>query len=132
LETDWKEIELETASLRLRSPEELRDVGATGIDSQVTSLEGPTLSVTVDTGPYADPLSSYAGRPEYMASHETIGGRRARVVSFRLEDDRRFAGAHFEPAPGGAGPDRATVSVVEQAGDGTDVPLEVVRSVEFI
>lgn len=130
MRTDWKEINAESVGVRFRSPEELEDVAATGIDSPVTKLKGPSITVTVDTGPYSDPLTSYADRPEHHLSHETIGGRPARVVSFRLDDhDAFFAGAHFE-APGGT--DEATVSVIAPPESGADVALEVVRSVEFL
>lgn len=130
MKTDWKEIKVESAGLRLRIPEKLEEVGTTGIDSPVTKLEGPSITVTVDAGTYSDPLTSYADRPEHHLSHETIGGRPARVVSFRLDDhDALFAGAHFE-ASGGS--DEATVSVIAQPESGADVALEVVRSVEFV
>jgi hypothetical protein len=131
---EWNEINVETAGLRLRSPEELEDAGAQGIDSPVTTLEGASISVTVDAGPFCDPLTSYADRPEHHLSHETIAGRPARVVSFRLEEDEgHFAGAHFEPTSEGApGPDQATVSAIARAEREADVALEVVRSVEFV
>ena len=116
--------------VRLRSPVPLTQSDAVGIDSGAGTWEGDDVGVTIDQGPLADPLTSYEGRADARVSETTIGGRPARVVSFRLEDGRYLAAAHFEGqgAEGGG----LTISVVGAQPVGEEVPLLMVESVEFV
>src|SRR4051812_5799113 len=36
-----------------------------GVDTAVATWSGPGIQILVDEGPFADPLTSYAGRPNY-------------------------------------------------------------------
>jgi hypothetical protein len=129
---DWKEVAVN--GFRLRSPVDLREADAKGIDSNATALEGRNLSVVIDAGPFSDPLTSYGDRRGASASEETIGGRTARVVSFPLDDGSQFAAAHFEldgEARAGA-PRKLTISVTGREDLGGEVPLKIVRSLEFL
>jgi hypothetical protein len=130
---DWKEIRLAGTALRLRSPVDLEPAGREGIDSPVSVFQGATIEVTVDEGPFCDPLTGYGDRPEHRISEEVVGGRPARVVSFRLEGDQgALAGAHFESAAEDPGPSRLTIAVIGRQDLGGDVPLEMVKSVRFV
>jgi hypothetical protein len=128
---DWKEITSDSG-LRFRSPVELTPVAARGIDSNVNLWEGKNLTVMMDEGPFADPLTSYANRPNARVFEETVAGRPARVVSFQLDDGRDFAAVHLDlggPGPGGR---RLTISVTGREEFGGEVPLEIAKSVEPI
>jgi len=114
--------------LSLDSPVELAAADAEAIDSRAAAWEGPGLHVVVDEGELADPLLSYGARPDAAVREETIGGRRARVVTFTLEGGVPFAAAHF-PADDRRGP--LTISATGTAGESTDVPLHLLRSVTF-
>ena len=125
---DWEEVTID--SVRLRSPVTLTQSGAVGIDSAAGTWEGDDLGVTIDSGPLADPLTSYEGRHDARVGETTIGGRPARVVSFRLEDGRYLAAAHFDDQ--GAEGSGLTISVVGAEPVGEEVPLLMVESVEFV
>jgi hypothetical protein len=121
---DLKEIRLAGTAVRLRSPVDLRPAGRTGIDSTVSVFQGSTIEVTVDEGPFSDPLTGYGDRPDHRITEELVGSRPARVVSFRLEEDLgQFAGAHFEGL---------TIAVIGREDLGGDVPLQMVKSVRFV
>jgi hypothetical protein len=123
---DWKEITSDSG-FRFRSPVELTPVPARGIDSNVTLWEGRNLTVMVDEGPFADPLTSYASRTGARMSEEPIAGRPARVASFPLDDGRDFAAVHLDL--GGEGR-RVTISVTGREEFGGEVPVEIARSIE--
>jgi hypothetical protein len=131
MDAGWKVIEL-TPRLRIRSPVELSRSNAVAIDSNASIWEGPDLTIVVDEGPFSDPLATHGGRPIGQSAEETIGGRAARVVSSRLDDGSQFAGAHFDrdDRPGG-GSQKLTVTVTGRDIDGGDIPLKVLRSLEF-
>jgi hypothetical protein len=129
---EWKEIRLAGTALRLRSPVDLAAAGREGIDSHVSVFQGKNLEVTVDEGPFCDPLTGYGDRPEHRMTEEPIGGRPARVVSFRLDEAQgHFAGAHFDGEGEGSGPSKLTIAVIGREDLGGDVPLQVVKSVQF-
>lgn len=130
---DWKDVTIDNR-FRLRSPVPLTETAATGVDSNAKALEGTNLNVVIDEGQFSDPLTAYGSRQGAQLLEEPIGGRAARVVSFPLDDGSHFAAAHFEP-DGDAGSDRPgklTISVTGRDDAGGDVPLEVVRSLEFL
>jgi hypothetical protein len=130
---DWKEVTIDNR-FRLRSPVPLSETAATGVDSNASALEGPNLNVVIDEGQFSDPLTAYGSRQGAHVSEEPVGGHPARVVSFPLDDGSQFAAAHFELG-GDAGSDRPrklTISVTGRDDAGGKVPLEVVRSLEFL
>jgi hypothetical protein len=130
---DWKHVTVGNR-FRLRSPVDLTVADAAGVDSNATALEGRNISVVIDEGPFSDPLTSYGNRQGVQSSEEPIDGHPARVVSFPLDDGSQFAAAHFDLS-GGAGPDhprKLTISVTGRDDAAGDVPLKVVRSLEFL
>jgi len=132
MSADWKEIRLADVGLRLRSPVDLTPLAARGVDSPAQVLGGVDLEVTVDAGPFADPLTGYRDRPAYQATEETIGGRPARAISCRLDEQGgHLAGAHFPEQPRAPGPRQLTVSVVDRGCADADRALRIVRSLEF-
>lgn len=130
MEGGWKVVTL-TPRLRIRSPVDVARSPAHPVDSKASLWEGQNLRILVDEGPFSDPLTSYGDRVGAETFEETIDGRPARVVSAELEDGSQFAGAHFGLEEGAA-PGALTITVTGSGHLADDVPLEIVRSVEFI
>ncbi|MFE2560125.1 hypothetical protein ACFXGT_29725 [Streptomyces sp. NPDC059352] len=121
------------------SPKDLRPANqAQGIDSAVETWTGDDFEVTVDQGPFVDPLTRYGERPEFVASDGEVAGRPVRVVEFIDDDGSRVTGAHFpgqqgegESGVGGTGRPPVTVIVRSSPGMPKDAALQVVHSIRF-
>jgi hypothetical protein len=127
--SDTREVRFD-ARLRLRVPAWVSATGAQAIDSTAAVWQGEGVTVVVDEGPFADPLTRYA----VAATEDTLGGRAARVVAFDREGGGHFAGAHFPGDPGAtSGPDAPLTVAVETSEEvDRETGLAIVRSVEFL
>lgn len=114
----------------MRSPVPLNQTSAVGIDSRAGTWDGGEVVVTIDEGPLADSLTTYADRPGAETTEQTIDGRPARVVSFQLDDGRYLAAAHFERREREAAD--LTISVVVTEALGEEAPAQIVGSIEFV
>lgn len=122
-DSTWKTLSFGPFSFS--APPDVARTGEQGIDSAFAAWEGESVRITIDSGPFSDPLRSYQNRPNFKAREETIGGGTARVVEFDELDDKRFVGAHF------SSPDVFTVVVVSKKGVDTDVARRVVDGIRF-
>jgi hypothetical protein len=107
---------------------------STGIDSAVTAWTANGYEITIDRGPFADPLTQYGSRRGHAAADESVNGRTVRVVEFADDDGTRVVGAHFPRRPD-TGADRVSVpmTVIVRLDPGTpkDVALNIIRSIRF-
>lgn len=98
-----------------------------GIDSAAGVFEGAGVSVVVDQGPFSDPLTTHAGRPEHRDEAIDVAGTAARLVSFRDPEDRTYSvGAHVP------GPSPVTVVVRADASVPEHVPRDIVESLRLL
>jgi hypothetical protein len=106
----------------------------TGIDSVVTAWTANGYEITIDRGPFADPLTQYSSRRGHAAADESVNGRNVRVVEFADDDGTRVVGAHF---PRRSDTDADSVSVpitmIVRLVPETpkDVALNIIRSIRF-
>jgi hypothetical protein len=136
--SDWKELTL-AEGLTLTVPTDLSGGPDQGVDTEVTTWNGPGISVVIDQGPFADPLTTYGGRAGSHSRQETIGGRLARVVSFVEGNGTRVVAAHFPGARAGASAGRGasaekalTIVVrVDPAVLRREVAFDIIRSLRF-
>ena len=113
----------------IRLPEEVGPTDDRAIDSTAATWSGKGISLLVDEGPFADPLTSYENRPNYRAAEETIGGRKARVVAFDQPDGTRSVAAHF-PDDGGE-PGALTVVARGESGVAQELLNQIIRDISF-
>jgi hypothetical protein len=97
--TPWEQrVRVTVGKISLEIPAVLVKSGH-AIDSAAAMFEGNGLSVTVDEGPFASRLDSYAGRPGVKEDIREIGGVKSRVVFFRDPDAHVNTLAIHVPAP---------------------------------
>ena len=132
MEQTWKEVNME-GQFEFSLPANLSEAREQGIDSNVARWEGEGITVRVDYGMFSDPLTSYAGRPNYHISSETINGHAARVVGFDEGDGKRLVAAHFHDIAEGrnAKQERLTIVVETDRKVRSEVPDRIIRSIRF-
>lgn len=115
---DWRTTRL--AGVELDVPAELAPTDEQAIDGPAATLAGPNLRLSLDAGPFADPLTGYASKPGFERRLEDIGGEQAEVVSFADSDGTRVLAARL-PGP---------LTAVVHAAPGVDpeVALRMLRS----
>lgn len=111
---------LRVAGLALDVPELLAPSAERGIEGGAAVLEGAGMRLTVDAGPFADPLTRYADKPGYERWREAVGSNIADFVVFEEEGIRTVA-ANI--------PGRATAVVHLPAGAERDIALRILRSI---
>lgn len=111
---------LRVAGLALDVPELLAPSAERGIEGGAAVLEGAGMRLTVDAGPFADPLTRYADKPGYERWREALGSNIADFVVFEEEGIRTVA-ANI--------PGRATAVVHLPAGAERDIALRILRSI---
>ena len=106
---------------------------STGIDSAVTAWTASGYEITIDRGPFADPLTQYGSRRGHAAADESVNGRNVRVVEFADDDGTRVVGAHFPRRPTDADSVSVPMTVIVRLVSGTpkDVALNIIRSIRF-
>jgi hypothetical protein len=130
--SDWKELTL-AQGLTLTVPADLSRGPEQGVDTAVATWNGAGISVVVDQGPFADPLTTYQGRPGSRSRQETIDGRPARIVSFLEGDGTRVVAAHFPGTQAGAAAGKPLTIVVrvDPAVRREEVAFDIIRSLRF-
>ena len=108
------------AGVALDVPEQLAPSQERAIEGGAAVLEGAGIRLTVDAGPFADPLTRYAAKPGYEHWQENVGSATADFVSFEEEGIRTLA-ANF--------PGRATAVVHLSPGAERDTALQILRSI---
>jgi hypothetical protein len=131
--TEWRQEAL-SQGITLSVPKSIARQPAHGIDTTVTLMSGNGITVLVDQGPFADPLTAYANRAEYRSTQEVIDGHPFQIVSFVDNNGTHVVAAHFagirtEPSIR----DRLTIVVrVEPASvSEEEVAYSIIRSVKF-
>lgn len=81
-----------------------------GIDSHVGEYRNSRIRLGFDYGAYSDPLDYDKRLPEYQSSKLEVGGRKARIVTFR-QAQAWFTAIHF-PDVGKASGDRLKLTMV--------------------
>ena len=128
---NWVEVSLPTGH-RLRVPPRLSGGDDQGMDTTIATWSGPGIQILVDDGPFADPLTSYARRPNHWTSEETIDGQPARIVGFDDDGGTRVVAAHFPGSVAGSGvSDRLTILVRIEPGGDQEVARKIIRSFRF-
>ncbi|MGW2050293.1 hypothetical protein ACWCPF_34740 [Streptomyces sp. NPDC001858] len=106
-----------------------------GFDSAVTVWTANGYQITIDRGPFADPLTQYRSRPGHAAADESVNGGNVRVVEFTDADGTKVVGAHFPRRPDETGADgiSAAMTVIVRLDPGTpeDVALKIIGSIRF-
>jgi hypothetical protein len=97
--------------LWLTVPDYIIPTGATGIDSPASTLSGGGITITVDQGPFSDPVTRYAGQPGYQVSTEDIAGQPTRVVYFEDADGVRHLVARREIVNKSGVPSGLTIAI---------------------
>jgi hypothetical protein len=136
--SDWQELTL-AEGLTLTVPADLSRGPEQGVDTAVATWNGAGISVVIDQGPFADPLTTYQGRPGSRSRQETIDGRLARIVSFVEGNGTRVVAAHFPGARAGAsagkgaaaGKPLTIVVRVDPAVLREEVAFDIIRSLRF-
>src|SRR5262245_15036230 len=96
MQRHWVDVTL-SHEITIRSPVALTRADTTPIDSDVSVFTDTDVTVVVDAGPFADPLTQ---RPGAELVGDEIGGRPARVVVYHGGAEvGDVAAAHF-PASG--------------------------------
>ncbi|WP_455835185.1 hypothetical protein [Pseudarthrobacter siccitolerans] len=114
----WSSVRM--AGLALDVPAQLAPSEERGIEGSAEVLEGDGMRLTVDTSPFADPLTHYAAKPGYEHWQETVASQSADFILFEEQGTRTVAVAI---------PGRATAVVHQPAGAERDVALQILRSI---
>ena len=80
----WKKINLD--HFVFFGPRDLQDQKAHGIDSAVWVFSNESMTVSLDYGVYSNGLTTYSNQLEYREEWLNIGGRKAKVVTFRRDE----------------------------------------------
>lgn len=83
LEEEWQEFDA-FGRFRFRTPNDVKQRPAPGIDSLVGSFQGRAIRLSFDYGLYSDSLrdSSYSRYPQYQEGDIEIDGKKARMITF--------------------------------------------------
>jgi len=119
--------------VKLKIPAKLAAEPARGIDSDAAQWTGRGISVLVDQGWFADPLTASERRIGYQARDAVIGGRAASIVVYREQVGTRVIAAHF---PGSRNETPAVVPItvvvrLDPGGPDDDVGMAILQSIEL-
>jgi hypothetical protein len=81
---NWKTVELSDFSFSL--PPDMRDEEVKGIDSAVWQYRNDGMILTIDYGMYSNSLESYKSQPGHHEEWFLIGGKRAKICTFQLDE----------------------------------------------
>lgn len=109
------------------APEGMVSDNSRAIDSAAAEYRADGLRVIVDRGPFSDPLTGYTSSPEHKRWEETIGGRKATIVSFSSDRGRKVVAARFASNGG----DAVTVVVTLESEMAVTQGLAILRSITF-
>lgn len=125
----------DSSGISFEAPSPVRlEADSRGIDSAVSAWTANGYEVTIDRGPFADPLTQYGAHREYVTLRESVSGRDVRIVEFVDSDGSMVAGAHFpHRLDGGTGEDADPITVIVRLDPGSsrDVALSIIRSIRF-
>jgi hypothetical protein len=119
---EWQTVR--AGGVELDAPEEVAEGSDQGVEGPVATLAGPGIRLTIDSSPFADPLTRYGSEAEYRLDREDIGGEPAEVVSFRAEDGTNVVAARL--------PGRLTAVAHTDSDADRDVALRMLRSIRPI
>jgi len=131
--TRWKEVGLGDL-IRLEVPRELERLADHPIDSEFGEWAGEGVTVQVDAGPFADPMTSHTDRPEFRSTTEQIDGRRIPVVTFRDHEGWRVMGAQITDTSAPPSELRQPLTIVVRAREdvGPEVQERILRSIKVL
>jgi hypothetical protein len=134
----WKKVELSDFSFSM--PPDMRDNEVKGIDSAVWQYRNGGMILTADYGMYSNSLESYKGQPGYGEEWFLIGGKRAKVCTFQLDEsfmntteDREFSfisAAYFPEVSEGAAT-KLSIWVSARGAGEQEAAKKILQSVEF-
>lgn len=101
-------------------PAEVRPAPGQAGEGAAVTLTGHGVTVILDGSRFADPMSGYAGKPDYALTGDRIGGRPVDLVSFRTADGTRVVGTRL---------DLLTAVVHLAPGLSDDIALRVLHSI---
>ena len=128
----WQKIEFAEV-LQFSAPGNLSRSDEKGIDSNVGSWTSDRISVQIDYGLFADPLTSYDDQSNYRIDEEEIDGQPARIVSFNLKDGSHFVAANFLDLTKWRPDDPRKLTFVVEASREIDIDtaMRIIRSISF-
>jgi hypothetical protein len=127
----WTEVAFDDL-FTFRSPVPLTRTGGRGIDSHVGTWAGSGLTVLVDHGLFADPLTAYGDRADHTVLTESVDGWSARIVAAPQPAGGHMAAIHFPALDPQAGAARRKLTMVVEADTlDEEILLEMVRSITF-
>lgn len=132
METSIEAVDVD-GKFRISLPVGMAEVDEHGIDSDVYHWVGESIEVRIDHGLFSDPLTSYAGYPDYELTTEAIDGHLARIISFHQYDGSLIVAAHFHDLARRRHADLKKLTVVIQSSlnDGDEISKTIVRSIKF-
>lgn len=107
--------------ITLDVPDEVRPAPGQAGEGGALTLTGQGVTVLLDGSPFADPMSGYAGQPDYERTGDRIAGQPVDLVSFRTADGTRVLGTRFD--------DVLTAVVHLAPGLSDDIALRVLHSI---
>lgn len=127
---EWVRIDAPKFSFYM--PPDMKSVPVQGVDSFVGAYQSDSVFLNLDYGRYSDPLDRQ-DLPNYIAHEESIGGKKARIVSYR----HAGGGNSFEHAIGvhfpAVGPDgvRLTLYATCKTESGYEIVRTIFRTIQF-
>ncbi len=135
---NWKKVELGHFSFSI--PPDMRDEEVKGIDSAVWQYRSGGMMLMIDYGMYSNSIESYKGQPDYREEWFLIGGRRAKICTFQLdeshmntEEDRNFPfiSAAYFPEVGEGSAAKLSMWVSANGAVEQESAKKIFQSVEF-
>lgn len=122
---NWKYFRY--GSLEFRAPAGVEPQPGAAFDSPAIQYSGEGITITIDTGPFADPLTRYQGHADYRRISDQVGGRSANIVSFSSD------GSHVVAARLAPDDVEAITFVIHLKKEVSDeIAFKILRSVRFI
>ncbi len=125
--SQWSTVNV--GPFKMRAPDDYRQDKTQGYDSQVGRWKAEGEWVLYDFGPYTEPPANLDRYRDVNACDEEIGGRQARIATYRKQEGGYVVAAHW--ADTGKGDKRLSVIGEARNPAGRDRLLAVVRSVLF-
>jgi hypothetical protein len=114
--------------LEFLAPAGVEPQNVAAIDSPANQYSGEGITIIVDTGPFADPLTRYQSYADYRHIGDQVGGRSANIISFSSSDGSHVFAARLTPDDAEA----ITFAIYLKKGVSDEIALKILRSVRFI
>ena len=131
----WRNVRASAFSLEV--PCDFLKKPVQGIDSEVGMMESPTMVLSFDHGGYSSTLREFDSWPELRSEQASIGGKDARIITFRGTGDQwashPFGAAVHFPDVGVSPQGKAKLTILVKGKSATDqaTATRIFRSVRF-